>query len=411
MPETTTQHATERVTRHAAASGPDPAAPVGWPDWPEVHVTAVGMVPFGKHRTRSFEDLGREAVLAALRDGGLERGDIDEVLCGTGYGGPMAGQRILGRLGMTGIPISNLENACSSGATALRDAIAAIRSGRARTVLVLGVDQLTRFGGGTLPLEATDPEVMAGMVMPGVYAMRAARYLHETGTDVATLAGVTVKSRSNGARNPYAHFRTETTVEEVLAAKPIAEPFTLPMCSPVSDGAAALVVMSEEECRRRGVTGPRIDSSTLTSGDFGTGFRDMAHSELARRTAEAAYEEAGIGPEDLDVVELHDAFTIAELMYYEAFGLCGEGEAGALLASGATSIGGRVAVNPSGGLLSRGHPVGATGVAQVCEAVWQLRGQAGARQAGTPRVAMTHCSGGGISGFDHGASCVHILTV
>jgi benzoylsuccinyl-CoA thiolase BbsB subunit len=375
-----------------------------------VHVAAVGMVPFGKHLDRTFEDLGRQAVLAALRDGGLRREDIDEVLCGTGFGGSLAGQRVLGRLGMTGVPVSNMENACSSGATALRDAIAAIRSGRAETVLVLGVDKLSKPGGGTLPLTATDPEVRAGMVMPGVYALRANRYLHETGADVEALARVSVKSRRNGARNPYAHFRKETTVAEVLAARPVAEPFTLPMCSPVSDGAAAVVVTSGEALRRRGATGPRIDSSVLLSGEFATGFRDMAHSELATRTARRAYEEAGIGPEDVDVVELHDAFAIAELMYCEAFGFCADGEAPEMLARGETEIDGRVAVNPSGGLLSRGHPVGATGVAQICEAVWQLRGDAGERQVPGARVAMTHCSGGGIAGFDHGASCIHVLT-
>ncbi|WP_062214518.1 thiolase family protein [Streptomyces sp. NBRC 109706] len=376
----------------------------------DIYVTAVGMAPFGKHRDRDFESLGREAVTRALADGGLGREDIDEAFCGTGYGGPMAGQRVLGRLGLTGIPVSNMENACSSGATALRDAIAAIRSGRSETVLVMGVDHLTRFGGGTLPLETTDPEVRAGMVMPGVYAMRANRYLYETGTDVSALARVSVKSRHNGARNPYAHFRKESTVDEVLAARPIADPFTLPMCSPVSDGAAALVVMSGTARDRHGASGPRIDASVLLSGQFETGFRDMAHSDLARRTAEAAYEQAGVGPEDLDLVELHDAFSSAELMYYESFGLCGPGEAAELLERGETALDGRIPVNPSGGLLSRGHPVGATGVAQICEAVWQLRGEAGDRQVRAPRVAMTHCSGGGISGFDHGASCVHILT-
>lgn len=376
----------------------------------DVFIGAVGMVPFAKYRDRTLEDLGRDAVLAALRDGSISRRSIEEAFCGSGYGGPLVGQRVLRDLGMTGMPVTNVENACSSGATALREAATAIALGRCDSALAFGVDKLTQFGGGTVPLESTDIEVSQGLVMPALYAMRARRYMHETGATAADLAGIVVKSRRNAALNPYAQYRAPTTVDQVLSSKMIADPFTLFMCSPTADGAAAVVLGTEHKLGEWGVAKPiRIAASVLQSGLFKTGYRDMAHSELGKRSAGLAYAEAGVGPEDIDVAEVHDAFAIAELIYYEAFGFCAEGEGARFLASGGSAIDGSTAVNPSGGLLSRGHPIGPTGVAQVCEMVWHLRGDAGARQVPGAKVALTHCSGGGIAGLDHGASTVHIL--
>jgi len=376
----------------------------------DVFVGAVGMVPFAKYRDRTLEDLGREAVRAALRDAVIPRASIEEAFCGSGYGGPLVGQRVLRDLGMTGMPVTNVENACSSGATALREAATAIALGRCESALAFGIDKLTQFGGGTVPLETTDLEVSQGMVMPALYAMRARRYMQETGATAADLARVVVKSRGNAALNPYAQYRKPTTVKEVLGSKMIADPFTLFMCSPTADGAAAAVLGTEQKMREWGIAKPiLIAASILQSGLYKTGYRDMAHSELGTRSARLAYEEAGVGPEDIDVAEVHDAFAIAELMYYEAFGFCAEGEGVRFLESGGSSIRGTTAVNPSGGLLSRGHPIGPTGVAQVCEMVWHLRGEAGARQVPGAKVALTHCSGGGIAGLDHGASTVHVL--
>ena len=373
------------------------------------YIAGVGMIRFGKYRDRSIEDMAGEVVLKALADAGLERQSIEETFCGTLFGGTLAGQRILRYLGMTGMPITNVENACSSGSSALRQGVASISMGRADAVLVIGVEKLSGFE-GTIPLEATDIEATQGMVMPGLYAMRARRYMHETNTTPEHLAAVSVKAHKNGSRNVYAQFQNVITVSEVLSSRMIADPLTLYMCCPTGDGAAAVILTSRQGAVGRGRVPIKAAASVLQSGRYETGFRDMTESELTARTARMAYEEAGVGPEDLSLAEVHDAFSIAELMYYEALGLCARGEAKDLLERGETEITGRIPVNPSGGLLCRGHPVGATGLAQVCEAVWQLRGQAGSRQVSNPRVALTHCTGGGISGLDHGACSVHILT-
>lgn len=366
------------------------------------------MTRFGKQPERTIEELGREALLKALKDAGIERRDVDEVFCGSLFGGTLIGQRILRDLGMTRIPITNVENACSSSSAALREACAAIAVGRAETVLVIGIDQLTRLGGGTIPLEKTDIEVNLGFAMPALYAMRARRYMHETGATSQHLAMIAAKAHEAGALNPYAQFQNRLTPEEVLASRMIADPLTLYMCCPTGDGAAAAVVTTQKRAEARGKP-IRVAASTLQSGLYKTGFRDMATSELTVRTAKLAYEAAGIGPEDIDVAEIHDAFTSAEMMYYESLGFCGKGGALGMVERGDTRIDGAKPVNPSGGLLCRGHPVGATGVAQICEAVWQLRGEAGKHQVKGAKVALTHCTGGGISGLDHGACAVHIL--
>lgn len=374
-------------------------------------IVGAGMSRFGKQSERTIEEIGQEAVRAAMTEAGIGRGDIDEMFCGTGYGGVMLGQRIIRDLGMTGIPVTNVENACSSGATGVREACAAIAVGRADVVLVVGVDKLTTFGGGTLPLEASDPDVANGMIMPAVYAMRARRYMHETGATPEHLAMVTVKARRAAALNPHAQMRAPTTVAEVLASRPIADPLTMFMCCPSGDGAAAVIVTTEAKARQLGVKPVRIAASVLQSGTYKTGYRDTAFSELSARTSSLAYEAAGIGPEAVDLAEVHDAFAIAELMYYEALGLCERGGGKDFIERGDSSVGGRTPVNPSGGLLCKGHPIGATGVAQMCEVVWQLREQVGARQVEGAKVALTHCTGGGIAGFEHGACAVHVLTV
>jgi len=375
----------------------------------DVAVLGVGMIPFGKYPDKSLADIGWPAVKAAIADAGIAPKDIEAAWCGTALGGMMAGQRVLGRIGLSRIPVTNVENACSSSSSALRQAVLAIRSGEYDAVLVIGVEKLTKFGGGTLPLEEEDWEVSQGMIMPAVYAMRATRYMYDYGLTHEQLAKVAVKNRRHGTLNPDAQMRKEVTVEEVLSSRPIAEPFTLLQCCPTGDGAAALIVCSGEYARRHTASPVFIAASDLTSGAFMPGFRDMTTPEITVRCVQEAYEEAGIGAKDLDVVETHDAFTIAELLYYEAFGLCRPGEAAALLESGATTLGGRVPVNPSGGLLSKGHPIGATGAAQVVEIVRQLRGHCGARQVANARLGLSHATGGGISGFDHGACSIHIF--
>jgi benzoylsuccinyl-CoA thiolase BbsB subunit len=374
-----------------------------------VSVIGVGIVPFGKYPDRTITDIGWPAVKSAIRDAAIEPKRIQAVYSGTARGGAMVGQRIMGRIGLAGLPIVNVENACSSSSSALHQAILAVKSGAYDIMLAIGVEKLTKFGGGTLPLDEDDWEVALGLTMPALYAMRAQRYMHERGVTPEQLALVSVKNRKNGALNPDAQMRKEVTVAEVLGSRMIAEPFTLLQCCPTGDGAAAIILASDKVARQFRSDPISVRASHLTSGKFMSGFRDMTSPEITVRGARECFEEAGLGQRDIHVAEVHDAFSIAELLYYEAFDFCPRGEGAAFLESGATALGGALPVNPSGGLLAKGHPVGATGAAQVVEIVRQLRGEAGKRQVQGAKVGLTHATGGGISGFDHGACSIHIF--
>lgn len=373
------------------------------------HVIGAGMIAFGRYPASSYAGLAVPAVLSALKQAGVTPAEVGAMWTGHGFGGMLTGQRIAKDIGIGGVPVINVDNACSGGATALYEAQRAIRDGHHDIVVVVGVDKLTQFGGGTLPLVTEDWEVRQGMVMPAMYAMRARRYLHDRGATTEDLAQVTVKARRHAALNPYAQYRKATTVEEVLGSRMISDPLTLLQCCPTGDGAAAVVVVSDAVRRRLARPAMTIKASVLHSGTYAAGHRDMLRPEISYDSARDAYEAAGIGPRDLDVVELHDAFSVAELVYYEALKLCEPGDGVKLLRSGETTFGGSVVVNPSGGLLSKGHPVGASGAAQVVEIFWQLTGSAGERQVENARLGMTHVTGGGISGLDHGACCIHIF--
>lgn len=373
----------------------------------DVEVIGAAMLRMGKHLESTYAGLGSAPLLAALHSADVGRDDLEALFCGHSFGGMLAGQRIARELGLGGLPVTNVDNACSGGATALHLAVEAVRSGKHDVVAVVGVDQLTQFGGGTIPLVAEDWEVRQGMVMPAMYAMRAQRFLHEGRGTREDLASVSVKNRRHGALNPYAQFRKEVTVDDVLSSRPISDPLTLLQCCPTGDGAAALIVTAAGGATP-GAPRVRIAASVLHSGQVTAGFRDMLWPEISASSARDAYAEAGFGPEDLDVIELHDAFSIAELVYYEALGLCERGGASEMLRSGVTALGGTQVVNPSGGLLAKGHPVGASGVAQAVEVFWQLTGQADARQVPGARRAMSHVTGGGITGLDHGACAIHL---
>ncbi len=375
----------------------------------DVYVIGTGLIPFGKYPEKTLAEIGWPAAKEAIVESGIQPRSLGAVYCGTAHGGMLSGQRIMKVLGLTGMPIINVENACSSSSSALAEAWTAVASGRHDAALVIGVEKLTKFGGGTLPLEREDWEVNQGMVMPALYAMRARRYMHEYGLTERQLAEVSVKAHAHGALNPNAQIKKRVSLEEVMSARMVAEPFTLWHCCPTGDGAAAVVIASADIARKYKPNPVRIAASEVTSGKYVNGYRDMTWAELTARGAHDAYEMAGIGPEDVDVAEIHDAFTIAELMYYEAFGFCGRGHAYELLSSGATSLGGDTCVNPSGGLLSRGHPVGATGAAQAVEIVRQLEGRAGAHQVDKAKIGVSHATGGGIAGLDHGACSIHIF--
>jgi acetyl-CoA acetyltransferase len=379
----------------------------------DIYIHGGAMTRFGKHPGVLAPELAQQAILKALDDAGVSRSEVQAVYCANVLGGMILGQLIVRDLGFKGIPVYNVENACASGATGVHLARHALLAQQYDTVLVLGIEQLTALGGGTIPLQRNDHKTelyaKAGMVLPAVYAMRGTRFLNERGATPADLAAVAVKNRRHGALNEYAQQRSETSLEEVLASRMIADPLTLLQCCPSQvDGAAAVVLGT----RRRGVRqAVKVLSSTVVSGLREEARDDILDAEITARAARQAYEQAGVSPGDVNVVELHDAFTIAELLYYEALGLARRGEAVALLQSGATALGGRVPVNPSGGLLAKGHPLGATGVAQMVEILWQLQGRAGARQVPGARIGLTQCTGGGIAGVDHAASSVHLLGV
>ena len=376
----------------------------------DVFVLGTGIIPFGKYPDKTLADLGWPAVKQAMKECGVNSTQIGAVYCGTALGGMLAGQRVMKMVGPTGMPIMNIENACSSSSSALSQGWMAIASGVHDLVVVIGVEKLTKFGGGTLPLEREDWEVNQGMVMPALYAMRAQRYMQDYGLTIEQLADVAVKAHDHGALNVNAQVRKRVTRDEVMKSRMVAEPFTLWHCCPTGDGAAAVVLASSRLARQLGAAAIKVAASEVTSGKFTDGFRDMTWAELTHRGAQHAYEMAGLGAEDIDVAEIHDAFTIAELMYYEAFGFCERGRGHELLASGRTSLGGDIVVNPSGGLLSRGHPVGATGIAQAVEIVRQLRGDVGAHQVEGAKAGLSHATGGGVAGYDHGACSIHIFT-
>ncbi|MDB5900156.1 MAG: propanoyl-CoA C-acyltransferase [Ramlibacter sp.] len=372
-------------------------------------ITGVGISDFGKFPELTEEVLAQAAIRDALQDAGITMPDVQAFYCGNALGGSLPGQRTLRELGTRGEAVYNVDNACSSGATALNLALQALRVGQYETVVVFGMDHLSGLGGGALPMNQRDWNNRRGMIMPALYAMRAKRYMHDHDVPLAVLADVSVKNRRHGALNPIAKFSKEVTREEVLASRPVADPLTLLQCCPgVVDGAAAVVLTTRPT---RGTAKPvRVLASVVQSGIFEVGQVDMTEAEITARAARLAYAQAGVGPKDLDLIELHDAFTISELLYYEALGLCGRGEAAQLLASGATALGGRVPVNPSGGLIAKGHPPGATGVAQIVEICEQLQQRAGKRQVPGARVGLSQVTGGGIWGVDHAACSIHILS-
>ncbi|GBE25879.1 beta-ketoadipyl-CoA thiolase [bacterium BMS3Bbin02] len=376
----------------------------------DVHVVGVGMTRFGKHPDSDASDLGAEALHGAVADADIDPRVIEAAYCGHVFQGMVTGQRILAQVGLAGLPLSNVENACSSGATAIREASLAIRAGEHDVVIAIGTEHLTSKFSGALTPDPSDPEAAVGATMPGVYAMRARRYMEEFGMTREQLALIPVKNKKNASQNPLAHFRKEITVEEVLASRPIADPLRLHDCSPVTDGAAAVIVMSDKAAKKyangRGI---RLAASTLRSGSVDVEPTSMTYEPLTWVTALEAYEKAGIGPEDVDFAEVHDCFSIAEVLRVEGLGLFEQGQYPWAVERGEADINGRLPINPSGGLIGKGHPLGGTGVAQVVELVRQLRGEAGSRQIEGARVGVAHCRGGKAVGIEGAACTVQIL--
>ncbi|MEZ0381514.1 lipid-transfer protein [Mycobacterium sp. pW045] len=375
---------------------------------PSALVAGVGMIPFTTPRnTDTYDVMGEQATRAALADAGLSYESVQQAYVGYVYGDSTSGQAALYRIGASGIPVVNVNNNCATGSSALFLARQAIEHGIADVVLALGFEQMQR---GALGMSYTDrptPFDSFGAVVHAIqgdsdapfaaqYFGGAGReYCERYGMDPAVFAQIAVKARVHAANNPYAVFRDPVTAEEVLASPVIYGPLTRLQCCPPTCGAAAAVLVSESYARKHGLNpGVAVRAQAMTTDSAST-FEDrsmmkIVGSDMSRAAAQQVYEAAGVGPEDIAVVELHDCFTTNELLTYEALGLTPEGTAEKFIADGDNTYGGRVVTNPSGGLLSKGHPLGATGLAQCAELVWQLRETAGARQVDGVRLALQH---------------------
>jgi acetyl-CoA acetyltransferase len=371
-------------------------------------VIGTDMIRFGRFDDATPPQLSARAALMALDDAGLAITDMQAVYSGN-CGETMVGQRMMQLIGQTGVPVVNVTNACATGATAFREGWIAIKAGLYDLVLAVGSEKMAK---GMLVRKNTAGEAVPseGLVgsgtMPAVFAQMGLEHTRAYGTTLEQFAKVSVKNHHHSTLNPKAMYQKETPLEEVMGAEMISYPNTKLMCSVNVDGSAAAVLASEAAVRRLGLMhrAVRVRASALASDPFSERNLVMPDvSTVTRYAARTAYEMAGLGPNDIDLVELHDCFATAEIVHYENLGLCADGEGGALLDSGDTALGGRIPVNVSGGLLSKGHPLGATGIANIYEIVTHLRGEAGARQVPDARIGMTHVVGLG------SACAVHIL--
>lgn len=381
-------------------------------------ITGVAATPCGKYLNISPKEIASRAVDEALAEAGASADEIDAIIVGNAVAGLIGGQEcirgqaFLQDTELIGKPIFNVENACASGSSAFHIACQGIKAGTYETVLAIGVEKMTHedkarsFSAleGALDVEEypLDDDDRKRSVFMDIYANKANKYMTRYGASQEDLARVVVKNRRHAKLNPVAQYRETLTLEEVLGSRPIVEPFTLPMCSPIGDGAAAIVVTTAER-------GKDVEGSIRVAGTAGASGKPGSGSPAVARAAAAAYEQAGIGPEEIGVAEVHDAAASAELEEIENLGLAEKGEAFRLNESGQTSLGGRIPVNVSGGLISRGHPVGATGALQIYEIVTQLRGQAGERQVDPHPLFGISQNGGGFIGDDVAAAMVTIL--
>ena len=374
----------------------------------DAYVVGVDMIKFGRFPEKTVPQIGAESALLALDDCGLSIQDMEALYCGNlMQASAMVGQRILQEIGQTGIPVVNVSNACATGATAFREAWASVKAGLYDIVLAVGVEQMGRgllggTGGKGIPKEG----LFGSGTMPAVFAEAGMEHARKHGTTFEQFAKVSVKNHHHSTMNPKAMYQIETPLETVMNAEMISYPNTKLMCSVNVDGSAAAVIATEKKARELGLLGRavKVCASVLTSDRWQE--RDLVMPDVNTCTQEAAakaYAMAGLGPEDIDLVELHDCFATAEILHYENLGLCGAGEAGRMIDDGEVALGGRIPVNVSGGLLSKGHPLGATGIANIYEVSTHLRGEAGERQVQGARIGMTHVIG-------LGSACgIHIL--
>jgi len=384
-----------------------------------VYVLGTGMIKFGRYPEKTVPELGGEAALLAFKDAGIGIKDVEMFACGNLYqSNAMVGQRILQQIGQTGIPVINVSNACATGSTAFREAYMAVASGMYDITMAVGVEQMGKQGllggggGGADAAYSTEGKLGSGL-MPAVFGQAGIEHMRKYGTKLEHFAKISVKSHKHATKNPFSQYRNEVTLEDVMNARMVGYPNTLYMCCPTGDGAAAAVLVSEDKLKQLagGRKRARVAASVLTSDPYTD--RDLTLpdvSTLTRRASKQAYEKAGVGAKDIALTELHDCFATAELVHYENLGLCGDGEAGEFIDKKGgchPGIGGFAPVNVSGGLLSKGHPLGATGVANICEVVWHLTEDERAkdRQVPNAKVGQAHVIGLG------SACTIHILTV
>jgi acetyl-CoA acetyltransferase len=375
----------------------------------DVYILGTDMIKFGKFPDRSVPQIGAEAALLALDDAGLTIHDMQALYCGNlMQANAMVGQRILQQIGQTGIPVVNCANACATGATAFREGWTAIKAGLYDLVLCVGVEQMAGAGllgggggGKGIPTEG----LLGSGTMPAVFAEAGMEHTRKYGTTFEQFAKVSVKNHWHSTMNPKARYQMETPLDEVMNAEMISYPNTKLMCSVNVDGSAAAVLASEKKAKELGLKrAVKVKASILTSDRFTQ--RDLTMPDVntcTREAAKKAYEMAGVGPEDINLIELHDCFATAEILHYENLGICKDGEAGRLIDEKQTYLGGRIPVNVSGGLLSKGHPLGATGIANIYEVTTHLRGEAGKRQVQGARHGLTHVIGLG------SACAIHVL--
>ncbi len=380
-----------------------------------VNVIGVGMVKFAKPgASEEYNVMAAKAMRAALEDAHVPYGEIQEAFCGYVYGDSTCGQRAVYDVGLTGIPVFNVNNNCSTGSSALMLGKQAIDAGM-NCVLVVGFEKMEKGALGSKFNDRVNPLEKHAMVMNDVQGFTQApaaaqmfggagrEYRWKYGTKRETFAKISEKARKHAANNPYALFNTPLSVDEILASEEVFDPLTRFQCCPPTCGAAAAVLCSDEFAKKHAISNPVYIAAQAMRTDFQSSFEPksmikMVGYDLTREAAKEVYEKTGVGPEDVDVIELHDCFTANELLTYEALGLCAEGTAEKFIWGGDNTYGGKWVVNPSGGLLSKGHPLGATGLAQCTELVWQLRGQAEKRQVPDAKIALQHNLGLGGAG-------------
>ena len=408
-----------------------------------IYIAGIAMTVFGRHLDRSLDDLAREALQRALRDAGCHADAIRAAFYAGITNGALQGQLsipgqvVFSKIGLEGIPVFNVENACASGSTAVHLAVRQLQSGACDVALALGAEKmnvadkaksfalfdagwdvsrvdenfamLARLGEGIEPPPGSESDRPYSRFMK-IYAALCRHHMHTYGTTQRQSAAVSAKNHGHSVHNPYSQFRQPFTIDEVLAAAPITYPITLPMCAPLSDGAAAAILCTEEGLERIGADRGRcirIAASVIRS--FTRRRIDEPHKHIGRLAALQAYEQAGVGPEDMDVAEVHDASAMGEIIQAENLGFVPLGEGGPAAERGEFTLGGRIPINTSGGLESKGHPLGATGIGQLYELVTQLRGEAGARQVDGARHAIQE-NGGGLQGVEEAALAIHILS-